>query len=164
VARERLHTSSPESVEWQNRTFVLSRRPEDGLPTHEPGRDARITSLNLRNLSATHRPTSKRRSSAMASGLQVPYMRGVSDRAGFLGVLPERRLEYCLPLCSTASASPRVHCLRNRAWISRLNTQPARVPVNALPSPLRAMTRDSGSVWFATPLPYDSFIHYTSPV
>ena len=93
-----------------------------------------------------------------------PYMRGVSDRAGFLGVLPERRLGYCLPLCSTASASRRAHCLRNGAWISRLNTQPARAPVNASPSPLRAMTHDSGPVWEASPSPNGSFIHNTLPV
>src|SRR5207249_1036224 len=36
-----------------------------------------------------------------------PYMRGVSDRAGFLSVLPERRLGCCLPPISTASASRR---------------------------------------------------------
>jgi single stranded DNA-binding protein len=29
---------------------------------------------------------------------------------------------------------------------------------------LRAAPHDSGPVWIATPSPYDSFIHYTSPV
>ena len=57
-----------------------------------------------------------------------PYMRGVSDRAGFLSVLPERRLGCCLPPISTASASRRAHCSRNGACISRLDTQPARAP------------------------------------
>jgi len=29
---------------------------------------------------------------------------------------------------------------------------------------LRLATHDSGSGWFATPFPYDSFIHYSTPV
>ena len=53
---------------------------------------------------------------------------------------------------------PGVSCL------SRLNTRPARSPVNASPPPLRAAPHDSGPVWVASPSPYDSFIHYTSPV
>lgn len=48
--------------------------------------------------------------------------------------------------------------------ISRLNTRPARTPVNASPPPYGRPTHDSGPVWFATPSPYDSFIRYTSPV
>src|SRR5438046_1066291 len=46
---------------------------------------------------------------------------------------------------------------------SRLDTQPARTPVNASPTPLRTPTHDSGPVWFATPSPYETFIHNTSP-
>ncbi len=37
--------------------------------------------------------------------------------------------------------------------LSRLNTRPARSPVNASPLPLRTTTHDSGPVWLATPLP-----------
>ena len=48
--------------------------------------------------------------------------------------------------------------------LSRLNTRPARSPVNASTPPLRAAPHDSGPVWVASSLPYDSFIHYTSPV
>jgi hypothetical protein len=48
--------------------------------------------------------------------------------------------------------------------ISRLNTRPARTPVNASPPPRGKPTHDSGPVWFATPSPYDSFIRYTLPV
>jgi len=48
--------------------------------------------------------------------------------------------------------------------ISRLNTRPARAPVNASPPPCGRPTHDSGSVWVATPSPYDSFLRYTSPV
>jgi hypothetical protein len=29
---------------------------------------------------------------------------------------------------------------------------------------LRTTPHDTGSVWVATPSPYDSFIHYTMPV
>ncbi len=44
-----------------------------------------------------------------------------------------------------------------RKHISRLNIWPARTAINA-------STHDSGPVWVANSLPYDSFIHYTSPV
>jgi len=45
--------------------------------------------------------------------------------------------------------------------LSRLNTRPARTPVNASTTPLRASPHDSGPLWAANPLTYDSFIHYT---
>ena len=45
--------------------------------------------------------------------------------------------------------------------LSRLNTRPARTPVNASPTPLRTTPHDSGPLWAANPLPCDSFIHYT---
>ncbi|MBU0641457.1 MAG: hypothetical protein KKB50_21565, partial [Planctomycetes bacterium] len=48
--------------------------------------------------------------------------------------------------------------------LSRLNTRPARTPVNASPTPLRTPTHDSGPSWAANPSTYDSFIHYTLPV
>jgi hypothetical protein len=48
--------------------------------------------------------------------------------------------------------------------ISRLNTRPARAPVNASPWPLQTIAHDSGLAWLATPSPYDSSIHDTSPV
>ena len=86
-----------------------------------------------------------------------PDMLGVSDRAGLRGVSQCRRPGCGLPPSSTASAS-------RRHFLSRLNTRPARSPVNASPPPLRADTHDSGPVWVATPSPCDSFIHYTSPV
>ena len=86
-----------------------------------------------------------------------PYVHGVSDRAGSRRVSRYRRAGWSLPLLLTASA-PRRKCL------SRLNTRPARAPVNASPRSSRAAPHDSGSVWLAKPSPYDSFIHYTSPV
>ncbi len=48
--------------------------------------------------------------------------------------------------------------------ISRLNTSPARAPVNASAPTLRSTPHDSGSGWFATPFLYDSFIRYSAPV
>ncbi len=46
---------------------------------------------------------------------------------------------------------------------SRLNTQPARTPVNASTAPLPMLPHDSGPVWLARPSPYETFIHNTSP-
>ncbi len=82
-----------------------------------------------------------------------PYMLGVSDRAGLLGVLHSRHPGCGLPLPPTASAS-------RRGGLSRLTTRPARPPVNAS----RTAAHDSGPVWAANPSPYDSCIRNTSPV
>ena len=87
----------------------------------------------------------------------LPYMPGVSDRAGYHCASPSRHSGCCLPPASTESAS-RVRLL------SRLHTLPALSPVNASPSLLRAPPHDSGSLWLARPLTYDSFIHYNLPV
>src|SRR6267143_707897 len=72
------------------------------------------------------------------------YVHGVSDRAGLWRTsryLPRwqagRCTRCCLPLSPTASA-PRSNCL------TRLNTRPARSPVNASTPPLRAAPHDSG--------------------
>src|SRR5437588_2481744 len=48
--------------------------------------------------------------------------------------------------------------------LSALNTRPARAPTNASQPALRLATHSSGSVWIATPSPYDSCIRYTSPL
>ena len=86
-----------------------------------------------------------------------PRMHGVSDRAGLRRVSRYRRTGCGLPLL-----------LQRRhpggSVLSRLNTRPARTPVNASPPPSRAPPHDSGPVWVASPSPYDSFIHNTSPV
>jgi hypothetical protein len=92
-----------------------------------------------------------------------PYMRGVCDRAGSRSVSPWRRLRFCLPLVSTASA-PRSIPPRGGACISRLNTQPIRSPVNASPAPLRTPMHDSGPVWLARPSMYKTLIYNTLPV
>ena len=50
------------------------------------------------------------------------------------------------------------------AIISQLDALPACAPVNASMVALRLATHDSGPGWFATPFPYDSFIHNSTPV
>ena len=48
--------------------------------------------------------------------------------------------------------------------ISRLNTRPARAPVNASAAPLRARPHDSGSSWVASPSMRGFFLRYVMPV
>jgi hypothetical protein len=82
---------------------------------------------------------------------------GVSDRAELWHASRFRRSRWSLPLLLTASAS-------RSEFLTRLNTRTARSPVNASTPPLRAAPHDSGPMWVASPLSYDFFIHYTSPV
>src|SRR5215467_6084168 len=85
------------------------------------------------------------------------YVLGVSDRAGLWYTSRYRYTRWSLPLLLTASAS-------RRDSLSRLDTRPARSPVNASALPSRAAPHDSGPMWVASTHSYDSFIHYTSPV
>ena len=85
------------------------------------------------------------------------YVHGVSDRAGLWHTSRYRCTRWGLPLSPTASAS------RSKP-LTRLNTRPARSPVNASTPPLRAAPHDSGPMWVATSHSYDFYIHYTSPV
>jgi hypothetical protein len=76
--------------------------------------------------------------------------------------LPHHRSRYrctgwSLLLLLTPSAS-------RSEFLTRLNSRPARSPVNASTSPSRAAPHDSRPMWVATPLSYDFSIHYTSPV
>src|SRR5262249_34916711 len=87
----------------------------------------------------------------------------VLDRAGSKSVSRSRRLQFCLPLRSTASAPKSGHRLRDGGSISRLNISPARTPVNASLAPLPTKVHDSGPVWIATPSLYETFIHNTLP-
>ena len=86
-----------------------------------------------------------------------PYVHGVCDRAGPARISRLRCARWCLPTIPTASAS-------RTKLLSRLNTRPARTPVNASAIPLRESPHDSGPLWVASPSTYDSFIHHTSPV
>src|SRR5256885_2542871 len=87
----------------------------------------------------------------------LAYVHGVSDRAGLGHTSRYRCTQWGLPLTPTASASRRV-------VLTRLNTRPARSPVNASTLPLQAAPHDSGPMWVATSHSCDFCIHYTSPV
>src|SRR5436309_11263011 len=78
---------------------------------------------------------------------------GVSDRAGLWHTSRYRCTRWSLPHTPTASAS-------RSEFLTRLNTRPARSPVNASTPPSRAAPHDSGPMWVATPLSCDFFIHY----
>ncbi|MBP1774900.1 MAG: hypothetical protein H6Q86_906 [candidate division NC10 bacterium] len=64
-----------------------------------------------------------------------------------------------LPAASRTSAPRSTHHLRSRAWRTRLNTRPARTPVDASPRSSRTAAHDSGPARVATPSPCDSLIH-----
>src|SRR6266403_698416 len=87
----------------------------------------------------------------------------VSDRAGSKSVSRYRRLQSCLPLSSTTSAPGSGHRWRDGGSISRLNTWPARSPVNASPPHSGTKVHDSEPVWSATPSLYETLIHNTLP-
>src|SRR2546422_5763752 len=63
----------------------------------------------------------------------------------------------CLPPCPNRIAIP-------GSVSFAAQSLPAPSPVNASPPLLRAPPHDSGSLWLARPLTYDSFIHYNLPV
>src|SRR5467141_3261859 len=86
-----------------------------------------------------------------------PYVLGVSDRAGLWCTSRYRCIRWGLPLSPTASAS-------RSEFLTRLNTRPARSPVNASTPLLRAAPHDSGPMWVASSHSYEFCIHYTSPV
>jgi hypothetical protein len=73
-----------------------------------------------------------------------PYMPGVSDRAGVRRVSRYRYAGFRLPLATTASA-PRRACLSTGFSFRGSIARPARAPVNASTSPLRAPPHDSGA-------------------
>jgi hypothetical protein len=86
-----------------------------------------------------------------------PYVLGVSDRAGLWCTSRYRCTRWGLPHSPTASAS------RSKS-LTRLNTRPARSPINASTPPLRAAPHDSGPMWVASSHSHDFCNHYTSPV
>ena len=71
-------------------------------------------------------------------------VRRVSDCAGPVPASPMRQARCGLRLFSTASAPRTSQASRPGAWITQLDTRPARRPVNASPTPLRMCTHDSG--------------------
>jgi hypothetical protein len=73
-----------------------------------------------------------------------PRVRGVFDRAGSAPASPMRQTRCGLRPISTASAPRSPRDRSPRSWISRLDTRPARTPVNASPTPSRMCTHDSG--------------------
>jgi hypothetical protein len=115
----------------------------------------RLASLDFPTRSAQH-PADKHGLSRFSRRL-FPYMLRVSDRVGSKCLSRWRDIGYCLPHLLTRSAP-------QRKLISRFNTGPVRALVNASRLPLRTASHDSGSVWFATPLLYDSFIRNNLPV
>src|SRR5437867_4204939 len=78
----------------------------------------------------------------------LPYVHGVSDRAGLKHTSRYQCTRWGLPLSPTASASR-----RNR--LTRLHTRHAQSPVYASTPPLRAAPHDSGPMWVATSHSYD---------
>src|SRR6202049_4340840 len=121
------------------------------VPVHR-----RRTSLDFPTRPAVS-PSASEHGTSRFSCEVFPYVLGVSDRAGPCRISRYRCNGYSLPVTSTASAS-------RRKVVSRLNTQPARAPVNASMPPSQAAPHDSGPGWVARPSPYDSFIHDPSPV
>src|SRR5947209_8829428 len=81
-----------------------------------------------------------------------PYVHGVSDRAG-PGRISRYRCATVVPSALTTASASRTLLL------SRLNTRPARTPVNASMPPSRETPHDSAPLWVASPSTYDSFIH-----
>ena len=113
-----------------------------------------ITSWDLLTRSARHL-ADKHRLSRFSRRLFL-YMRRFFDRAGFGCPSRFRDVRYSLPLPPTVSAP----------WskvLSRLDGWPVHVFVNASRLASRPTAHDSRSVWFVTPLLYDSFIHNNLP-
>src|SRR5487761_639301 len=125
--------------------------PQAGTVSNEPqptgsypSGPSRKPSYLLRSRSSTSTPRRPRATTTLGKpGISrfpsevSPYVHGVSDRAGLGHTSRYRCTRWGLPLSPTASAS-RSKCL------TRLNTRPARPPVNASSPPLRAAPHDSG--------------------
>jgi len=78
-------------------------------------------------------------------------VQGVSVRAAGSPTARDSRASRANDACDVAFRLPRQRRRPEVSSISRLNTQPARYPVNASPLPSRTTTHDSGLTWFATP-------------
>ena len=116
----------------------------------------RRTSLDFPTRPAAPSAAGEHRTSRFSCEM-FPYVHGVSDRAGPGRISRYRCARWSLPLLLATSAC-------RSKFLSRLNTRPARTPVNASTLSLRGAPHDSGPLWVAKPSAYDSFIHNTSPV
>ena len=76
-------------------------------------------------------------------------MPGVSDRVGSRCASRYRHIRCGLPQSPTRSAP--------HSSLSRLNTQPARTPINASQPWLPTTTHDSGTLWLAKPSTLKTF-------
>ena len=130
--------------------FLGTMRPSDFLRPYiigvRPKASRRGPSLST---------TTARRRISRVPRRSLACMRGVCDRAGSRRVSRWRRAGCGLPFPFTTSAP--------RSRLSRLDTQPACSPVNASPRPCGTSRHDLGSLWFAGPLTYETFIHYDLP-
>ena len=113
------------------------------------------TAVAIRGAGSVHRRTGMRTVRALPVDRNRPGSPPATDCRQ--NSPPARRPGCGLPPPPTASA-PQSNCR------SRLDTRPARTPVNASPPPLRATMHDSGPPWVAIPSTYDSSIHNTLPV
>jgi hypothetical protein len=77
----------------------------------------------------------------------VPEVSGTVEPSGDSRL---RSRPCCTSACSGSVGAPVLA-------FSKLHTQPARAPVNASRHTSRYLTHDSGSGWFASPFPCDSF-------
>jgi hypothetical protein len=77
-----------------------------------------------------------------------------------------RAYRASLPLHAPDMLAVRIQAIDGAGTFTQPDSQPCRLlpPVNASTPPSRAAPHDSGPMWVADPLSYDSFIHYTSPV
>jgi hypothetical protein len=129
-----------EKVRFVDRVQHPDRHALDDFVFQRRDSERSLPPIGLRHKHSSHRLRSVRSSlQPLGKVLEIPLQ--------FLAVVPPR-----LP----------VHARSNS--LTRLNTRPARPPVNGSTLPLRAAPHDSGPMWVAKPLSYDFCIHYTSPV
>ena len=110
---------------------------------------------------------------AFTTAVAIGGARSVHRRTGMLAarVLPGDRNRPGSPPATNCAQNPppalaaiQTHCCSDHRHAWRLDTRPARTPVNASPPPSRATAHDSGPPWVASPSTYDSSIHNTLPV
>jgi hypothetical protein len=130
-----------------------------GAPNiYDPAVQVHLQAVGLANLQDNPRP---------AGGPPTEHQRGPAPGPPARARRPQRERLALATHWMRPSASPaprRDHPGRGGVLLSRLNTRPARSPVNASPAPLRRPAHDSGTVRVASPSPCETFIHYTLPV